>query len=102
MYNVITSASFEKDLDNIIKYFINSLNSKNAAVHLLDRTEEITSHISENPYMYPVYHDKKITEREYHYSVIGNFILFYTINEINKTVVLSRLLYGRRYIPEII
>ena len=102
MYNVITSASFEKDLDNITDYFINSLNSKNAATHLLDCTEEIISHISENPYMYPVYHDKDIAERGYHYSVIGNFLLFYAINEINKTVVLSRLLYGRRNISEII
>ena len=100
MYKIINTASFERDLDSIMDYLINSLQTKNAAVRLLERTEEIVSHISENPYMFPLYYDKEIAERGYHFAVIGNYLLFYTISEEKRTVILSRLLYGRRNIPE--
>lgn len=50
--------------------------------------------------MYPLYHDEKIAARGYHYAVVGNFLIFYKINEAEKSVFIARFLYGGQKINE--
>lgn len=97
-YKLIISQSFEDDLDNILSYIYHKLYNPAAATRLLSKAEEIVSYIVENPFLYPLYHDERLAEKGYHYAVISNYLLFYTVDEAKKTINISRLLYGSQNI----
>ncbi|MBO6229903.1 MAG: hypothetical protein IJ784_13790 [Ruminiclostridium sp.] len=50
--------------------------------------------------MYPLYHDEDIAARGYRYAVVGNFLIFYKVNEAEKSVLIARFLYGEQNIVE--
>jgi len=100
MYKTILSEAFEKDLDSTLTYIRNVLFNDSAADNLLDKTEETVSRISENPFIYPLYHDEDIAKRGYRYAIVGNFLIFYTVNDKEKSVFIARFLYGAQNIKE--
>ncbi|NMA36750.1 MAG: type II toxin-antitoxin system RelE/ParE family toxin [Papillibacter sp.] len=50
------------------------------------------------PYMYSVYEDYPA----YRHTVIGDYILFYVVNEADRTVEIHRILHGKQNIQRII
>ncbi len=100
MYKAVISAAFEADLDSALAYIETELANAAAAANLLDRAEKAVSRIAENPLMYPLYHDDEIAARGYRCAVVGNFLIFFKINEAEKSVFIARFLYGRRNINE--
>ena len=100
MYNALISAAFEADLNNALSYIETELFSSKAAANLLSRTEEAIVRIADNPHMYPLYHDQDIASRGYHYSVTGNYLIFYKINETEQSVFIARFLYGGQSLKE--
>ena len=99
-YKPIISQSFADDLDDTLNYITHKLCSPAAAHKLLGRAEETVSFIKGDPFLYPLYHDEKLAESGYHYAVISNYLLFYTINEDEKTVNIARFLYGGQNITD--
>ena len=100
MYKTIISDVFEADLDSALTYIETELFNAGAAANLLDRSEETVARIAENPLMYPLYHDENIATRGYHYALVGNFLIFYKINEAEKSVFIARFLYGGQNMTE--
>lgn len=100
MYKTVISDAFEADLESALSYIETELFNASAAANLLDRSEETVALIAENPLMYPLYHDEDIAARGYHYAVVGNYLIFYTINEAEKSVFIARFLYGGQNITE--
>ena len=100
MYKTVISAAFEADLDSVMTYIETELFNAGAAANLLDRSEETVARIAENPLMYPLYHDDDIAARGYHYTIVGNYLIFYKINETDKSVFIARFLYGGQNITE--
>lgn len=100
MYKTVISDAFEADLESALSYIETELFNASAAANLLDRSEETVALIAENPLMYPLYHDEDIAARGYHYAVVGNYLIFYTINEAEKSVFIARFLYGGHNISE--
>ena len=92
MYKTVISAAFEADLDSALTYIEMELFNTGAVANLLDRSEETVARIADNPLMYPLYHDEDIASRGYHYAVVGNFLIFYKINEAEKSVLLRYIL----------
>lgn len=70
-YKLVISQSFADDLDDILSYISNKLYNHTAAKRLLANAEDVVSYIKDNPFLYPLYHDKKLAERGYHYAVIS-------------------------------
>ena len=101
-YKLTVTESFESDLDNVLEYISQKLLNPAAADRLLKRTEEKINLICENPFMYPLYHDDTISEKGYHYAVVSNYILFYTVEETEKIIILSRFLYGGQNILNVL
>lgn len=101
-YRLTVTESFESDLDNVLEYISQKLLNPAAADRLLKRTEEKINFICEDPFMYPLYHNDKLSEKGYRYAVVSNYILFYTIDENEKLIILSRFLYGGQNILDVL
>jgi hypothetical protein len=56
--------------------------------------------IKENPHIFPLYHNEAIAGKGYRYTVIGNYLLFYRINEEKKTTTIESFIYGKVDISE--
>ena len=101
-YKVKITQSFEDDLAAVLEYISQKLYNSTAARRLLINTEEKISLICENPLIFPLYHDDKLAEKGYHYVPIANYLIFYRIDEYDKTVFITRFLYGGQNISTII
>lgn len=101
-YKILLTKSFEKDLDNALSYITKKLLNRIVAKNLLQKTKETINILSDNPLAFPVYHGTSNIKFEYHYTLIGNYIIFYRIAEEEKSVYISRFLYSGQNIENII
>lgn len=60
--------------------------------------------LSDKPSAFPIYHGTSDIQFEYHYilALVGNYIIFYRIDEEEKTVYIARFLYSGQNIEKII
>lgn len=101
-YKVKITQSFEDDIADVLEYISQKLYNSDAARRLLGSAEGKISLICENPLLYPLYHDEKLAEKGYHYVSVSNYLIFYRIDESDKTVFITRFLYGGQSISTII
>ena len=86
----------ENDIDEICQYL--SQFYPGTPGRFLDALEKNFESISANPKMYPQYE----YNREYHKSVVGDFLVLYKIDEENNLVRIYRILHGKRNIGTIL
>lgn len=101
-YKLIVALSFENDLDETFDYISNKLYSPLSAQNLLNKTEKIISNINDNPFLYPECRNESLAQKEYHYAIVNNYLLFYSVDENTEQINILRFLYGRRSIDEIL
>ena len=96
MYSVNITDIAEEDILNTLKYIANVLKSPIAANNLLDEIERHEEILENTPNIYPLVPDEYLAQRGLKFTMIKNYLMFYTINEDEKTVTVVRFLYGRR------
>lgn len=96
MYKILITADAEKDIDIILNYITNTLCNSEAAKSLATEIIKKYKRISENPYMYELYPDKLLADKGYRKVTVKNYMIFYIVNENDKTVTVMRVIYGRR------
>ncbi len=101
-YKIIFTREFENDLDNVISYISNKLFSPIAAKNIYKQIKEKINNLNDSPFIYPVYHDEKLSNKGLRYIVISNYLMFYTVNESGKEVIMLRFLYGKRNLTDIL
>lgn len=101
-YKTIFSKAFNDDLDEALEYISNKLYNPIAAQRLLNNVSHTLSLLEENPLIFPLYHDDKLAKQNLRYTVISKYLLFYKVNESEKTVYLSRFIYGGQDIANIL
>lgn len=101
-YKLVTTQAFVDDLDEVLNYISFKLLNPSAAQRLLADVTDKISLIDDNPLLFPLYHDDKIAKRGYRYTVVSNYLLFYRIDETEKTTYLMRFIYGSRNITDVI
>ncbi len=101
-YKIIFTQEFENDLDNVIDYISNKLFSPIAAKNFYSQIKEKINNLNNSPFIYPVYHDEKLSKKGLRYIVISNYLMFYTVNESGKEVIMLRFLYGKRNSADIL
>jgi len=79
----------EEDILNTVKYTADVLKASTAANNLLDEIEK-------TPNIYPLVPDEYLAQKGLRFTMIKNYIMFYTIDEDEKIVTVIRFLYGRR------
>lgn len=100
-YKVHFSEQAAVDLDEIIKYINDELCSPQAAGRFFHVVNEKIGLLRDNPYMFPLYHNERLSAEGYHSVVIRNFLMFYLVDDGEMNVNISRILYGMRDIPAV-
>lgn len=84
------------DMLNIAKYIGTELKNPIAAENLSEEFVKTAENLKEFPYSNPVYIPMKPLKREYRKVKIKNYIMFYWVNESEKSVTVARVIYGKR------
>jgi toxin ParE1/3/4 len=88
----------EEDLDEIVTYV--ALDDLQAASKLADRFEAHLERLSSFPRLGRIPRDSDLREAGYRYVIIGDCLTFYAVEK--RTVVVHRILHGRRDYKELL
>jgi len=96
MYFLNITDIAEEDILSTVRYIANVLKAPMAANNLLDEIEKYEEILENTPNIYPFVSDEYLAKKGLRFVMVKNYIMFYTINEDEKTVNVIRFLYGRR------
>ncbi len=102
MYKIEYLKLAKEDMEGIIYYVSQHLRNKTAALNLANDFIKCSNNISEFPYGNTEYISTQPLKNKYRGAKVKNFIIFYTINEENKTITIVRVLYQKRNIDKIL
>ena len=102
MYKLEILPIAKKDMDDIIYYISNNLKNLSAARDLAKSFMDGANKILNFPYGLSIYNSILKLENEYRSIKVKNFLMFYTIDEKNKTITIVRVLYNKMDINSIL
>ncbi len=96
MYKLEFLPIAKNDLLEIVGYIANDLQNPVAAEKLAEELIASAEKICDFPYAHQVYTPIRALENEYRRVLVGNYFLFYTVDESKKAVTIMRVIYARR------
>jgi len=96
MYSLIITDIAEEDILKTVEYIADILKAPIAANNLLDEIERHEEILENTPNIYPFVPDEYLAQKGLKFTIIKNYLMFYTIDEDEKIVTVIRFLYGRR------
>ncbi|MCL2189156.1 MAG: type II toxin-antitoxin system RelE/ParE family toxin [Defluviitaleaceae bacterium] len=101
-YKVTYSTQASIDLEAIIEYIYGELHNPQAAQNFFNKTDETLVRLRDNPFIFPLHHDERLSAKGLRFVTIGSYLMFYAVDEKNNLVNIARIIYGRRNISAII
>ena len=101
-YKLIVSNEAHKDIDDIVHYIAVELVNPAAAAEFLNDVEKSYHAVVNNPRMYSLCNDARLSRDGYRKIVIKNYLILYRIDDEAKFVVIVRIIYGGRNYSELI
>lgn len=95
MYKLVFLPIAKIDMDNIVYYVSHNLNNKRAAEKLANDFIKGANNILYFPFGSTPYHTSKKLNYVHRSIKINNFLMFYTINDYNKIITVTRVLYKK-------
>lgn len=102
MYKLEFLPIAKEDMDKIIYYVTNTLKNTKAARKLAKAFIDGANSILEFPYGSSKYLSSNKLKKEYRSIKISNFLMFYIIDENQKTITIVRVLYKKMNITNIL
>lgn len=96
MYKLSYLPLANRDIADIVNYIADELFAPKAALDLLDALDKSISRLADFPYSCRVYQPVKPLEQEYRILTVKNYAIFYTVNEQEKLVEITRVIYAKR------
>ena len=96
MYSLNITNIAEEDILNTVNYIANVLKAPIAANNLLNEIERYEYILENTPNIYPFVPDEYLAQKGVKFTIVKNYLMFFTVNEYNKIVTIIRFLYGRR------
>lgn len=96
MYQLEFLPAALEDMSEIIRYISHDLDNKTAAIKLSEKFVSSAEKLKDFPYAHPVYQPIRPLEKEYRKCVVKNYLMFYTVDEADKVITVSRVIYGKR------
>ncbi|WP_416327923.1 type II toxin-antitoxin system RelE/ParE family toxin [[Clostridium] innocuum] len=96
MYRLEFLPLARKDMVEIVRYISQELENPDAAERLTMKLIETTEKLSMFPYVGNAYHSLRPLKNEYRKISVKNYLMFYWVDEENKAIVVTRVLYMRR------
>ena len=85
-----------QDMIDIVRYVNGELGNPVAADQLAIELIEAGDSIPEFPYANPAYIPIRPLQHEYRKLLVGRYIMFYWVDEVEKRVTVARVVYARR------
>ncbi|SFO01591.1 type II toxin-antitoxin system RelE/ParE family toxin [Proteiniclasticum ruminis] len=95
-YRVDVSEPAENDLSDIVKYIASQLSAPLPAYRMMEIFEEALASLSDSPQRCPLIADERLSQLGYRKLIVKNYVVFFSVDEKNKTVDVERILYSRR------
>lgn len=102
MYNLEFLELAKSDIQNIAYYITNILKNPSAAYKVVKRIVEESKNIVIFPYGSSIYKNDNTLKNEYRIMKVKKYLIFYTIDESNKKIVVARVLYEKMNIPNLL
>jgi plasmid stabilization system protein ParE len=96
MYSVHITDIAEEDILTTVKYVADILKAPIAANSLLDEIDKYESLLENTPNMFSFVPDEYLRTKGIKYVMVKKYMMFYTIDEDEQTVNVTRFLYGPR------
>jgi plasmid stabilization system protein ParE len=96
MYSVHITDIAEEEILIAVKYISDVLKAPVAANNLLDEIEKYENMLETTPNIFSFVPDEYLRAKGTKYVMVKNYMMFYIINEDEKTVDVIRFLHGRR------
>jgi plasmid stabilization system protein ParE len=96
IYNIRHTESSERDLLDILRYIATELKEPATALRMVDTIDKIIESLSHMPHRCPLVDDERLAALGYRKLHVKNYIAFFTIDELKKTIYVERILYARR------
>lgn len=90
------------DMSEISEYISKELKNPQAAVKLAEKFIESTEALRKFPYANQVYQPIRLLKYEYRKLIVDHYLMFYTVDEENKTITIMRVIYARRNYEDIL
>ena len=94
------SPLFYDDLGRITNYILLELKNETAAGAFIDHVETAIRKRLDSPLQASIYPSMRQRKYDYRRILVGNYLIFYVV--IEHTMVVRRLLYGRRDLDKIL
>ena len=91
-----------QDMIEIASYICHTLENPDAAEKLAEELVSAENTLEKYPYKNRVYHPVKDLTHEYHRVPVGNYGMYYWIDEDTHTVTIARVIYQRRDIDRLL
>jgi len=101
-YTILYTHSAEQDIDNLFTYIKEKLGSVKAAEKQVINIYTAVMKLETFPKCCEVLSFKKFRERGYRRLIVDNYLIFYTVDEKSKKVILMRVLYGKQKYEDIL
>lgn len=96
MYKLQFLPVAKNDLQGIAVYIADELDAPQTALRLTEKIVKSTERLSEFPYSCPVYTPIRPLKPEYRKLRVENYLVFYTVDENEKTITVMRIIYAKR------
>lgn len=96
MYKLIITELADNDLAKIIEYISVDLANPSAATEFLTEVIKCYEYLKNNPYIYAVAEDHRLSKEGYRKVLIKNYIVVFKVDEETKTTTVYRFFYAAR------
>ncbi len=96
MYKILRTDRAEDQLRNIIYYIADDSGSVDIALRYLDKIEQAINRLQELPNSGSIPRYSILKKQGYRVVIVEKHLVFYKVNEENKTVIIYAIVDGRR------
>lgn len=93
-YYVDLAPKAQRDIDSILNYIAIDLCAPASALNLNEKFLKQIEQLESFPYCGEIYISEIPLKYEYRRLIVDNYLIFYTINETQKTVIIMHIVYG--------
>ncbi|GHU49032.1 toxin RelE [Clostridia bacterium] len=95
-YEVVVTPSADTDIDGIFAYISKKLKGPDVAIGLIERIYKSLKTLEILPKRHALSRDKFLANQGFRSIKTGNYLAFYVVDDDAHTVVIHRVLHGRR------
>lgn len=102
MYKLEFLASARRDMEEAVEYIGVKLGNVHAADRLAEEMIKAAEKLRDMPYKCSVYISPRPLKHEYRKLLVNNYIMFYSVDEDQKLITVTRVIYAKRDLAKLL